>query len=158
MVSKKKKIIVLSVMMVLLVATGFLNLALNNSTPSQPTSGEISSANFFTTYRADRQATRNQEILYLDAIISSETATAEAKQVAENKKVEIVKMMEQELVLEGLIKSKGFEDTIVTMTTSNINVIVKDATLEASEVAQIVSIVKDSTGKDIDNIKIIPVE
>ena len=158
MVSKKKKIIVLSVMMVLLVATGFLNLALNNSTPSQPTSGEISSANFFTTYRADRQATRNQEILYLDAIISSETATAEAKQVAENKKVEIVKMMEQELVLEGLIKSKGFEDTIVTMTTSNINVIVKDATLEAGEVAQIVSIVKDSTGKDIDNIKIIPVE
>ena len=96
--------------------------------------------------------------MYLDAIISSETATAEAKQVAENKKVEIVKMMEQELVLEGLIKSKGFEDTIVTMTTSNINVIVKDATLEASEVAQIVSIVKDSTGKDIDNIKIIPVE
>ena len=158
MVSKKKKIIVLSVMMVLLVATGFLNLALNNSTPSQPTSGEISSANFFTTYRADRQATRNQEILYLDAIISSETATAEAKQVAENKKVEIVKMMEQELVLEGLIKSKGFEDTIVTMTTSNINVIVKDATLEAGEVAQIVSIVKDSTGKDIDNIRIIPVE
>ena len=158
MVSKKKKIIVLSVMMVLLVATGFLNLALNNSTPTQPTSGEISSANFFTTYRADRQATRNQEILYLDAIISSETATTEAKQVAENKKVEIVKMMEQELVLEGLIKSKGFEDTIVTMTTSNINVIVKDATLEAGEVAQIVSIVKDSTGKDIDNIKIIPVE
>ena len=37
MVSKKKKIIVLSVMMVLLVATGFLNLALNNSTQSQPT-------------------------------------------------------------------------------------------------------------------------
>ncbi len=158
MVSKKKKIIVLSVMMVLLVATGFLNLALNNNTPTQPTSGEISSANFFTTYRADRQATRNQEILYLDAIISSSTATTEAKQVAENKKVELVKMMEQELVLEGLIKSKGFEDTIVTMTTSNINVIVKDATLEANEVAQIVSIVKDSTGKDIDNIKIIPVE
>ena len=158
MVSKKKKIIVLSVMMVLLVATGFLNLALNNATPSQPTSGEISSANFFSTYRTDRQATRNQEILYLDAIISSSTATTEAKQVAENQKVELIKMMEQELVLEGLIKSKGFEDTIVTMTTSNINVIVKDANLEGAEVAQIVQIIKDSTGKDIDNIKIIPVE
>ncbi len=158
MVSKKKKIIVLSVMMVLLVATGFLNVALNNSTPTQPTSGEVSTANFFTTYRADRQATRNQEILYLDAIISSETATAEAKQLAESQKVELVKMMEQELVLEGLIKAKGFEDTIVTMTTSNINVIVKDASLEATEVAQIVEIIQDSTGKDIDNIKIMPVE
>lgn len=158
MVSKKKKIIVLSVMMVLLVATGFLNLALNNNAPSAPTSTQVSSANFFTTYRQDRQATRNQEILYLDAIISSSTATTEAKQVAENKKIELVKAMEKELVLEGLIKAKGFDDTIVTMTTSNINIIVKDANLESGEVAQIVQIVKDSTGKDIDNIKIIPVE
>lgn len=158
MVSKKKKIIVLSVMMVLLVATGFLNVAINNDMPTQATSTQVSSANFFTTYRDDRTATRNQEILYLDAIISSASATTDAKKVAENKKVELVKMMEQELVLEGLIKAKGFDDTIVTMTTSNINVIIKDATLESQEVAQIVQIVKDSTGKDIDNIKIIPIE
>jgi len=142
----------------LLVATGFLNVAINNDTPTQATSTQVSSANFFTTYRDDRTATRNQEILYLDAIISSSTATTDAKKVAENKKVELVKMMEQELVLEGLIKAKGFDDTIVTMTTSNVNVIVKDATLESQEVAQIVQIVKDSTGKDIDNIKIIPIE
>ncbi len=158
MVSKKKKIIVLSVMMVLLVATGFLNVALNNSTPVQPTSGEVSSANFFSTYRSDRQATRNQEILYLDAIISSDTSTTEAKELAESQKLQLVQMMEQELVLEGLIKAKGFKDTIVTMTTSNINVIVKDATLESTEVAQIVDIIQESTGKDIDNIKIMPVE
>lgn len=158
MVSKKKKIIVLSVMMVLLVATGFLNVAINNDAPTQQTSTTVSSANFFTTYRDDRTATRNQEILYLDAIISSGTATAEAKQVAESQKVELVKMMEQELVLEGLIKAKGFDDSIVTMTTSNVNVIVKDANLESTEVAQIVQVIKDSTGKDIDNIKIIPVD
>jgi len=158
MVSKKKKIIVLSVMMVLLVATGFLNLALNNNTPTQPTNSTVTSANFFTSYRAERQATRGQEVLYLDAIISSSTASDESKKIAENKKVELVKLMEQELVLEGLIKSKGFDDSIVTMTTSNINVIVKDTNLEASEVAQIVQIIQDSTGKSIDNIKIIPVE
>lgn len=157
MVSKKKKIIVLSVMMVLLVATGFLNLALNN-TPTQPTTSTVTSANFFSTYRSERQATRSQEVLYLDAIISSTSASEEAKKIAENKKVELVKLMEQELVLEGLIKSKGFDDSIVTMTTSNVNVIVKDTNLEASEVAQIVQIVQDSTGKSIDNIKIIPVE
>ena len=145
-------------MMVLLVATGFLNVAINNDAPTQPTSTTVSSANFFTTYRDDRTATRNQEILYLDAIISSGTATAEAKQVAESQKVELVKMMEQELVLEGLIKAKGFDDTIVTLTTSNVNVIVKDANLESTEVAQIVQVIKDSTGKDIDNIKIIPVD
>ena len=66
--------------------------------------------------------------------------------------------MESELVMEGLIKSKGFEDVIVTNSASNVNVIVKGTNLESSQVAQIVEIVKQQTSKSIDNIKIIPVE
>lgn len=157
MATKKKKILILSVMVALLVVTGFLNITLNNSAIVQPTNA-VTAESFFVTYRTDRSSTRSQEILYYDAIISSASATSEAKQVAENKKADLIKLMESELVLEGLIKSKGFEDAIVTMTTQNVNVIVKDKTLENSEVAQIVQIVQESTGKDIDNIKIIPVE
>ena len=156
MVSKRKKIIVLSVMVLLLVVTGFLNLTLNN--PIDDTSGRTTTGNFFTNFRADRQATRAQEFLYLDTIIASTTSSSEAKAVAENKKVELVQLMELELVLEGLIKSKGFEDAIVSMTSTNVNVIVKDAELVASEVAQIVQIVQESTGKSLDNIKVIPVQ
>ena len=66
--------------------------------------------------------------------------------------------MNAELVMEGLIKAKGFEDCIVTTSASNINVIVKCASLERAQVAQIVSIVKEETLKTIENIKIIPVE
>ncbi len=157
MVNKRKKVLILSVMVVLLVVTGFLNITLNNTT-AVPTSSATTNENFFVTYRSDRNSTRSQEVLYYDAIISSASASAEAKQVAETKKQELVKLMETELVLEGLIKSKGFEDAIVTLTTSNVNVIVKDSTLESNEVAQIVQVVQESTGKDIDNIKIIPVE
>lgn len=157
MVNKRKKVLILSVMVVLLVVTGFLNITMNN-TSAVPTSSATTNENFFVTYRTDRNSTRSQEMLYYDAIISSANASAEAKQVAETKKQELVKLMEAELVLEGLIKSKGFEDAIVTLTTSNVNVIVKDASLESNEVAQIVQVVQESTGKDIDNIKIIPVE
>lgn len=158
MLSKKKKIIILSVMAVLLVVSGYLNIALNNSVEDVSTNNNTTQASFFSTYRTDRINTRNQEILYLDAIINSDTSTEEAKETAESKKVALVQTMELELVIEGLIKAKGFEDVVVTNTTSNVNVIVKSPELTAGEVRQIVSIIQEQTGKSIDNIKIIPVE
>lgn len=157
MLTKKKKILILSIMAVLLVVTGYLNIALNN-TVVETNTNITTSEGFFATYRTDRVNTRNQEILYLDAIISSQSSSAEAKQIAETKKISLVQTMEVELVIEGLIKAQGFNDVIVTNTTENVNVIVKSEPLVADEVAQIVSVIKDQTGKDIDNIKIIPVE
>lgn len=154
--SKKKKIFILSIMTILLIATGYLNIALNNSVVS--TSGEVTTnESFFTTYKADRTNTRDQELLYLDAIIASETTTSEARSLAEDKKVALIQSMEQELVMEGLIKAKGFEDVIVTNSSSNINVIIKSPELKATEVAQIVNVITTQTGKSIDNIKIIPI-
>ena len=85
MLSKKKKVIILSVMAVLLVVTGYLNIALNQGVV-ETGSGNITTSNFFTTYRSDREATRNQEIEYYDAIILSESTSAEARSNAENKK------------------------------------------------------------------------
>lgn len=160
MLSKKKKIIILSIMAILLVVTGYLNITLNSGIDDVSTNlnTETQQGSFFSTYRTDRELTRSQELLYLDAILSSQTSSADAKAVAENKKVELVKTMELELVIEGLIKAKGFDDVIVTNTTSNVNVIVKSTELSTSEVAQIVSIIQEQTGKGIDNIKILPVE
>ena len=146
-------------MAVLLVATGYLNITLNNKITEQVNTGNVAtSGNFFQTYRQDRTNTRNQEIAYLDAIIASASSSDEAKELAESKKVALVQTMELELVIEGLIKAKGFDDVVVTNTSSNVNIIVKGTELTTSEVSQIVSVVKDQTGKDIDNIKIIPIE
>lgn len=156
--SKKKKIIILSVMMLLLVVTGVLNIVLNNNMTEQTASTTVNAGNFFVTYRTDRQSTRDQEMLYYDAIINSETSSVDAINLAENKKLALVESMETELVTEGLIKAQGFEDCIVTTSSSAVNVIVKSGELTSSEVAKIVNIVKDQTGAKIDNIKIIPVE
>ena len=95
---------------------------------------------------------------YYDAIIASASSSAEAKANAEAKKEQLVNNMEMELVTEGLIRAKGFEDVIVTSSNSSINVIVKSAELTSSEVAQIVSIVKEQCNASLENIKIIPVE
>lgn len=156
MLSKKKKIIILSVMAVLLAVTGYLNIALNRGVVQ--TSGNVTTANFFSTYRTDRESVRSEEIKYYDAIIASTDSSAEAKASAETRKTQLIEAMETELVTEGLIKAKGFEDVIVTSTSSNVKVVVKCAELTSSQVAQIVDIVKEQTGLAIDYIKIIPVE
>jgi stage III sporulation protein AH len=158
--SKKKKIIILSAMVALLLITGYVNVALNSSLSSniQQTSSTTTSASFYTTYRNEREATRTQEIQFYDSIIASASASAEAKDEAEANKMAIIAQMEKELVTEGVIRGKGFEDAIVTTSSSNVNVFVKSAELTSVEVAQITSVVKEQLNVSIDQIIIIPSE
>lgn len=159
MLSKKKKIFVLVGMVALLVLTGCLNIFLNKGTQKVEGSGnDVTYQNLFATYRADRQATRDQTILYLDAIIANEASTQEAKASAEASKLEITKNMELELVLEGLIKSLGFEDAFVTNSTENVNIIIKQETLTDDEANKVLDIIVRETAKDATNVVIIPVK
>ena len=158
--SKKKKIIILSVMIALLLVTGYVNVALN-STISDGLSTETNasaSANFYISYRTEREATRTQEIQFYDSIIASTTSSDEAKQEAEANKLALITQMEKELVTEGIIRGKGFEDAIVTSSSSNVNVFIKCAELTSSEVAQITSVVTEQLGVEIDKVIIIPSE
>lgn len=156
--SKKKKVIILSVMVCLLVITGVLNIVLNNNVTQSSASTTVTTGNFFVTYRTDRQSTRDQELLYYDAILNSDTSSADSKNLAESKKLSLIETMEIELVTEGLIKAQGFEDCIVTTSANTVNVIIKSGELGKSEVKKIFNIVKEQTGTSFDNIKVIPVE
>ena len=159
--SKKKKIIILSVMVALLLVTGYVNVALNSSLSSElstPTNSTVTNANFYTTYRNERETTRTQEIQFYDSIIASATASDSAKAEAEVNKVALIAQMEKELVTEGIIRGKGFEDAIVTSSSSNVNVFVKSAELTSTEVAQITTVVTEQLGVEIDKIIIIPSE
>jgi len=85
--SKKKKIIILSVMIALLLVTGYVNVALNSSlSNSTQTSANNVTANFYTTYRDKREATRTQEIQFYDSIIASTSASEDSKKEAEKNK------------------------------------------------------------------------
>ncbi len=154
---RTKKFIVLSVMVVLLVATGVLNWALNDRLGSTtPTDTANVTETFFASYRNDREATRESEFLYLDAIITSETSSAEAKKAAEEQKLDLVERMEKELQIEALIKSKGFEDAIITMSDTGVNVVVGAAEMTAAQTAQIYDIIESETTFTSFDVKIIP--
>lgn len=157
---KKKKIFLLLGFCVLLVGTGVLNIVLNRNIANEQTVNvdSVTVGNFFTNYRTDRTNTRNEEIMYLDAIIASATTSAEGKASAEAQREALLETMNQELVIEGLIKSKGFEDVVISTLNNNISVIVKSAELTNSEVSQIVDVIQSQTDYSLDNIKIIPVE
>ena len=158
--TKKKKIIILSAMVALLLVTGFVNVALNSSLSSSATETNATTvtANFYVTYRNEREATRSQEIQFYDSIIASASSSDSAKQEAESNKIALITQMEKELVTEGIIRGKGFDDAIVTSSSNNVNVFVKSKELTSVEVAQLTSIVTEQLNVEIDRIVIIPSE
>lgn len=145
MKAKTKKLLVLSIMVVLLVTTGVLNFVLSDKLSSKTDAPAISDGNvtqtFFASARSEREATRESEFLSLDAIVNSESSSASAKQTAEQQKLKLVERMEMELALETAIKARGFEDAIVTIGEGGITVIVDGEPLDKTETNKILSIV-----------------
>lgn len=160
MLTKKKKIIVLVSMLVLLVVTGVLNIVLNNqiSATTETASYEYSSSSFFNTCRTDRTTTRNESINYYKEILNSASSSSEAKKNAEAQIDALMQASNMEVTMEGLIRAKGFTDALVNYSSTYINVILKSSELTENEVAQIVSVIQSQTARDIDYIKIIPVD
>ena len=153
---KRTKIIILAVMVVLLGVTGYLNVALNNASQDVPT--QTTTASYFASYREDRESRRDQELLYYQAIAESPDSTPEAIQSANAAREALIQQMDTELVVEGIIKGLGFNDCVITLASSNVNVLVDADTLTETEVAQIVDVVQQHLQTDLENIKIIPVE
>lgn len=151
---KRTKIIILSLMIVLLGVTGYLNIVLNNSI-TEPTN-TTTTTSYFVSYRNDRETSRDQQILYYDAIIDNESSSEEAVQNAENAKLELIAQMEKELAVEGLIKALGFSDCVISIN-EKINVVVDSSELTAGEVAQIKTTVMEQLGVEPRNIVVIPV-
>lgn len=161
-----RKTIVIASMVLLLLVTGFLNwrytqakaeenLQNNNNVTENPDDG-VTTSSTFSDYRLERERTRTQEITYIDSIISNTNTDQETLAEAQLMKLELTDTMEKEMLLEGLLKAKGFEDVFVTLGDESINIVVKDAELNQSEVAQILELVQRETSASAQNVKIIP--
>lgn len=152
----KKKVLVLVGMVVLLVATGVLNWALTNKLPKNEIPTDVTVETYFSEYRTERTATRQEEFLLLEAILASENSSEEAKNEAESQRLGIVARVDEEMILERLIKSKGFEDAVVAMTSKNVNVVVNAEELTREQRAQILDIITSGTNYKAIDVKIIP--
>lgn len=156
--SNKKKIVVMSSLVALLAATAVFNFVLANSTEATASDG-VTTANYFTTYRSERTSTRNEELVQLDSVIALYEAGDEKYEEATEMKMEIVAAMEQELILETMVKSLGFSDAVVAVSTDsdNVNVFINSAELNYDTALSIYNMMKNETGIVAGNIIIMPV-
>ena len=157
--SNKKKIILMSSLVLLLAVTAVFNFVFANSTKLTSADSGVTTANYFTTYRSERTMTRNEEIVQLDSVIALYEAGDEKYEEATEKKMEIVASMEKELVLENMVKSLGFSDAVVSVSSDsdNVNVFINSAELNYDTALSIYSMMKNETGIVAGNVIIMPV-
>ena len=114
----------------------------------------LSNTDYYTAFRDNRDSTRDKEIQYLETILKQNSTDEETVQEANEQKLEIVKCMESEMIVESAIKAKGFTDVAVTFHKGSVNVVVNAEELTDAQVAQILDIVMRQTKEPAENIKI----
>lgn len=158
MISKKKKVFILIGMVALLVATGVLNIYLNKNADYVHGGRGVVQYSFFDTYKADRESTREQTMLYLNSIINNQNVSAEERTAATNAQLQIVAQMNTENTLEAQIKALGYEDVVVTVSNSKVTIILKAEELNDVQVAEILCVTLSETNKTASDVRIIPLK
>lgn len=156
--TKTKKVIIMSSLVLLLALTAVLNVLLvNRNTEAQ--ADAISTANYFTSYRSERTEKRSEELLQLDSIIELYDEGSEKYNEAVDLKMKIVGIMENELVIETMIKSLGFSDAVVSigMDSDNVNVFINTDELDATTALSVYNLLRNELGVPDTNIIIMPV-
>lgn len=110
--------------------------------------------NYFVEYRLSRDSLRGSLIERLDGIIDDEKTTEEVRTLAQKEILRIGDVEESELYLEGLIQGKGFEDVLVFLKEDSVRVIVDIKQLTEQDVMKILEIVRNETGIEATNIRI----
>ena len=125
-----------------------------NSEENVTTSAIVTTDEYFTKSRLERDTMYSQMIESYQKILDKTTVSETQKATAQK---EITKINEQKnaiMITENLIKTKGFEDLIIFINDESINVIVKAKELKAEQIAQIQNIITRELKADIDNIHI----
>jgi stage III sporulation protein AH len=117
--------------------------------------GSDESGVFFAEYRLQRDRIRAQEIEMLEGVINNANASPEAKAEAEALLLAIVDLMEQELMIENVLKAQGFADAVFFFKNSVASVMVKQAELSEREFVQVTETVAGIVGIDREEVQVI---
>lgn len=118
------------------------------------TEASMASKNYFVEYRLSRDKLRASLVDRLDQIINNENTSESIRDDAQKEIIKLGNNSEKELQIEGLIKSKGYDDAIVFLTDLDIKVVVSTVELTEQDMVKILEIIKSETNYDSNNIKI----
>lgn len=108
-------------------------------------------------FRTEREALRSRQTGELNDIIHNTDADPDTVNMAQRQLMELMKTQETESKLEGILRLRGFEDALVTVSTSSVNVILKDPTENRRETAMILDLILRETGVTAGNVKILSI-
>lgn len=156
--SNKKKLVVMSALVLLLAVTAVFNFVLSGASGTVSTDN-LASANYFATYRSERTSSRSEELIQLDSVIALYEPGDDRFEEATQRKIDIVSAMEKELVIENMVKSLGFSDAVISVsaTSENVNVFINTPELNYDSALSIYTMLKNETGTPASNIRIVPV-
>lgn len=112
------------------------------------------SENYFVEHRLSRDKTRGETVERLNKIIEDENTKDDVRSNAQTELIELGETSELELLLEGLVKGKGFKDVVVFSTNENTSIVVDQEKLSEQDVMKILEIVTSETELQAQDIKI----
>jgi len=107
---------------------------------------------FMTEVSLNKEQTRARNKETLLEIVNNEVVSEEQKQHAIDTMVQMTTIAEKENATETLLKTKGFENAVVSITDGSVDVVIGKTSLTDAERAQIEDIVKRKTDVGVEQI------
>ncbi len=128
----------------------------NEKNETAETSSNISSSNddYFSTSKLERDTMYSQMLETYENILNSSNSLKTQKQSATEEIKKINDTKNSIMICENLIKTKGFENSIIFVNGESISIVVKDNQLTAEKVAQIQNIISREMNAKVENIHI----
>lgn len=121
------------------------------------TSAKETKEDYFETAKKDREKARKEATETIEETLKGADVTQKDKASALAKIEEIATRIEKEANTEALLKSKGFNKTLVVISDSGVNVVVSSEGLTSDQTLKIQDVVTSETGVSLADIKIVPI-
>ena len=131
------------------------NMEDNYNDSQQTGSDQQTEENYFAAVSLSRSQSRDEAIEVLKLVVENSDASEEARAEAAEKISRIAVDIQNEANIETLVKAKGFEACVAVISEDSVSVVVAAESLQATEVAQIMSIVYETTGISPENVSVV---
>ena len=129
-------------------------VAQTNENKEIATNSEVTKDDYFVQSKLERDTMYSQMLETYEKVLNSTNSLETQKQTATQEITKINELKNSIMICENLIKTKGFENSIIFVNDKSISVIIESEELKPEDVAKIQNIIAREMKADIDNIHI----
>lgn len=118
------------------------------------TNSEVTKDDYFVQSKLERDTMYSQMLETYEKVLNSSNSLETQKQTATQEITKINELKNSIMICENLIKTKGFENSIIFVNDKSISVIIESEEMKPEDVAKIQNIISREMKAEIDNIHI----